>query len=932
MKRTTSMVILALATACGGTAQSTEMLEGRGATPVSADLRRPEETHLADIVQLTRGSGENAEAYWSSDGSQLVFQSTRPPYSCDQIMRIAADGSAPAALVSTGKGRTTCSFFFPGDDRVLWSSTHHVAQGCPPPPDMSRGYVWAIYDSYDIFTSRPDGSDIRQLTDTPGYDAEATICRRDGSIVFTSMRDGDLELYRMDADGKNVVRLTNAPGYDGGAFFSADCTQLVWRASRPTGKDLEDYRGLLARGLVRPSRMEIFVADADGSNARQLTYLGAGSFAPYFYPSGDRILFASNTPDPRGREFDLWAIDVTGANLERITYAEGFDSFPMFSPDGSRLVFASNRNNVGPNETDLFVSRWVDGPARSTVELPADRFLTDVRWLADDARQGRGIGTAGLDESARWLVDRMKDLGVQGGLADGAFLQELPVAVDIRVSRAELTIGRQQLAADDFVPASFSGNGRASGRTVFVGYGVTAKDLGIDDYAGKKVKGKIAVALRFLPRSEKISETMRRRYSELHHKAFTAREHGATALIVVDLPDVRDASKITPQAAKQFTAEEAPLPQLTLTRLDQVGIPVVIAKRAAAAKLVTASFPAVVRVELEKPTRPAHNVVGVIPAGIEPAQPGAVVIGAHYDHLGLGGPSSLDVDKKAPHNGADDNASGTAGLLEVARRLQAVRSQLRRPVLLVAFTAEETGLLGSSYFVNHLADLGLAAQDVVAMVNMDMIGRLRNNTVSVLGGGTADEWNELVSGACADASIQCNASGSGYGPSDQTPFYASGVPVLHFFTGAHGDYHKTSDDWHKINAAGGAQVAAAVANVALRVADRQAALTYRRVAEPPPAGDTRSFGASLGTIPDYAADESVPGVLLSGVRPGGAAERAGIQAKDRILRIGDTDVRTVQDLVYVLRQAKPGEKAVVVFERDGKRRQVEVTFGESGRR
>src|SRR5690606_17890031 len=222
------------------------------------------------------------------------------------------------------------------------------------------------------------------------------VCPVDGSIIFTSTRDGDLELYRMDADGNNVVRLTSTPGYDGGAFFSADCKQIVWRASRPTGDALADYRRLLAQNLVRPSRLEIWVADADGSNARQITYLGAASFAPYFHPSGQRVLFSTNYPDPRGREFDIWSIGVDGTGLERITTAEGFDGFPMFSPDGTRLAFASNRNQANPGETDVYVARWVEEGAGAKVETAADRFAADVAYLASDELGGRGVGSPGL--------------------------------------------------------------------------------------------------------------------------------------------------------------------------------------------------------------------------------------------------------------------------------------------------------------------------------------------------------------------------------------------------------------------------------------------------------------------------------------------------------------------------------------------------------
>ena len=291
-------------------------------------LHDPREIHLDDVRQLTAGAGENAEAYWSPDGTSLIFQSTRAPYACDQIFTMPVSDPAAISLVSTGEGRTTCGYFSASGDRIVYSSTHASGLQCPVPPDRSRGYVWPIYDSYQIYSAAPDGSDLVALTDTDAYDAEATVCSRDGSIVFTSTRDGDLDLYRMDADGGNVRRLTNAPGYDGGAFFSADCSQIVWRASRPTGETLADYQALLAEGLVRPSELEIWVANADGSEQRQVTYLGGANFAPYFFPNGRRIIFSTNHHDPSGREFDLFAVNVDGTQLERITYTEGFDGFP----------------------------------------------------------------------------------------------------------------------------------------------------------------------------------------------------------------------------------------------------------------------------------------------------------------------------------------------------------------------------------------------------------------------------------------------------------------------------------------------------------------------------------------------------------------------------------------------------------------------------
>jgi len=329
------------------------------AAPSSAGgLELPGERHLKNVRQLTHG-GENAEAYWSFDGSLLVFQSTRDGRDCDQQYLMRPDGSA-VRLVSTGRGRTTCGYFFPGGDRILYSSTHELGEGCPPRPDFSMGYVWPLFD-YQLYTARPDGSDLRPLAHAPGsYNAEATVSR-DGWVVFTSTRDGDLELYRMRLDGTGLVRLTRATGYDGGAFFSADGTRIVYRASRPsTPEEMADYQGLLARKLVRPGKLEIYVMDADGGNQRQVTRLGAGSFAPFFHPDGRRILFASNFGDPRGRNFDLFLVHDDGTGLERITTYQGFDGFPMFSPDGRRLVFASNRNGRVPGETNVFVADWVE--------------------------------------------------------------------------------------------------------------------------------------------------------------------------------------------------------------------------------------------------------------------------------------------------------------------------------------------------------------------------------------------------------------------------------------------------------------------------------------------------------------------------------------------------------------------------------------------
>jgi TolB protein len=329
----------------------------KGTTKAAVEL--PSEKHLRNVRQLTDG-GENAEAYFSGDGRKLIFQSKRNGAECDQIYTMGVDGS-DVSLVSTGKGRTTCSYFFPRGRRILYSSTHAADAKCPTPPDYSRGYVWAVYPAYDIFTANTDGSEVRQLTSSPGYDAEATMSVDGRRIVFTSMRDGDLDIYTMDADGRNVKRLTNELGYDGGPFFSRDGKHIVYRANHPqTPEQVEKYKKLLGENLIEPNALEIWVMDADGRNKRQVTRLGVASFAPYFLPDGRRIIFSSNHPNIRSRDFNLFVVGVDGTGLEQVTFNETFDGFPMFSPDGRKVVFASNRNAAQRGDTNVFIADWVD--------------------------------------------------------------------------------------------------------------------------------------------------------------------------------------------------------------------------------------------------------------------------------------------------------------------------------------------------------------------------------------------------------------------------------------------------------------------------------------------------------------------------------------------------------------------------------------------
>ncbi|WP_274476404.1 TolB family protein [Mangrovimonas aestuarii] len=325
-----------------------------------------DESHFKSLRQITFG-GDNAEAYWSFDDKQLVFQSNNSKWKvgCDQMFLMDANDEfkdTMPPMVSTGKGRTTCSYFLPDNKYIVYASTHMKDSVCPETPLRKNGkYVWPIYDSYDIFVSDLKGNIVKRLTQEPGYDAEATVSPKGDKIVFTSTRSGDLELYTMNLDGSNVQQITNELGYDGGAFFSPDGTKIVFRSSRPkTPGEIDEYKALLAQGLVQPTEMELYICNADGSELRQLTFLGNANWSPFFHPSGEKVIFSSNFESERGFPFNLYMIDLDGKNLERITHSDTFDAFPVFSNDGTKLVFSSNRNNGGGHDTNLFIAEWED--------------------------------------------------------------------------------------------------------------------------------------------------------------------------------------------------------------------------------------------------------------------------------------------------------------------------------------------------------------------------------------------------------------------------------------------------------------------------------------------------------------------------------------------------------------------------------------------
>jgi len=592
----------------------------------------------------------------------------------------------------------------------------------------------------------------------------------------------------------------------------------------------------------------------------------------------------------------------------------------------------------------LLLAACARAPAHPASQADFDpaRARAAVVWLADPARTGRGVGTPGGEATVTWLEARMREIGLAPGGEDG-YRQpfDAPVEAALLPGNALELGGTSPALSEGWQPFTFSDDGRAEGELVWAGYGITAPDVGYDDYAGLDVKGKIVLVAQDFPREHDegspFRDPSRYRYGEWRYKAMNARDHGAAAIL-----EVRDGwhhpgeDVLPPWRGTVSSRAGVIAARATMAALGDAGVDVdALGAASADGRPHSRALGLTVRLAVAIEHRRARtaNVVGVVP-GADPAVAGeCVVVGAHHDHLGLGGETSLSPEKVGTvHPGADDNASGTAALLEIARAF-AAGPRPRRTVVLVAFGAEELGLLGSARFVKG-PPAGCPVDRMTLMVNLDMVGRPQGGKVYVEGASTGKGLREEVAAEAARAPaipLQLAFGGDGYGPSDQTSFYAAGVPVLFFFTGAHADYHRPTDTADKIDAAGLVEVARLAYRAAREAADRPARYEVVRAAAPaerPGMGEReRGYGAYLGAIPDFA-ERSEPGVLLTGVRPGSPAERAGLGAGDVLVRVGAAKVQSLQDLAYALRSHRPGEEVEVEWQRAGEARTAKVTLEE----
>lgn len=933
-------------------------VEGDPNLPFAAERR------LENIRQLTF-EGNNAEAYWSYDGKYLTYQYSSDKAGCDQIYRISIDGKVKNS-VSNGKGRSTCSFFTPDSNTIIYSSTHLKSESCPEKPDMSNGYVWPVYSSYQFFKAPAEGlkhsKGSKRIADPipaePGapsaYNAELTTCGN-GKVVFTSTRHGDLELYTGELDNdkfiKQIKRITFIPGYDGGAVFSRDCSKIAWRAFHPKSeKEKDAYQDLLAKGEVKPSKLELWVAEADGSKAHQVTFLNSASFAPTFTPDGNHLVFSSNYKGRTERNFDLFMVNLNGTALEKITYSDTFDSFPMFSPDGKHLAFSSNRHSRNPGDTNIFIADWNPfAPGELVTEqdpLGVNRAYAITKELSSPDMEGRGVGTEGLVRAENYLADLMEKYGVKPlketyeitkDIVDYSQPVKILTSVDVDFEKSKLQADWRVLAGkNEFSPSSFSGEQEFEGNLIETGYGIVAPEMGLDDYQNKKVKNKVVLIRRNLPTGIRLSAAQITSYRDDRYKTFLAKSRGAAAVLFWD-PE----GKENPETGMENL--RASIKDSDVNYSSTMGIPVFyVSKKIAQEWLKAKASPKISgRAALKRKESESSNLIGYVGADCK-TQLQPVLIGAHYDHLGMRSSSSLESFQRGLHSGADDNASGVAAVLNTAHVLKDEPGCY----WIALFTAEEIGVIGSTAFAAWMKSVSVKPR---AMLNFDMVGRMLDNKLHVFGAESAGQWNSILLPLCEKAGLDCNPQGDGYGPSDHMPFYLDKIPVLHFFTGVHVDYHRSTDTIDKINATGIEQVSFLATELSKTLSKRKSPLRYvgpkgqNTLAALQSQSLTAQSGieAYFGTIPDYSGAKGL-GVLLSGVKDGSPAAEAGVREKDRIIRIKVLDsepgyaasepkvyeISGLTDYTMVLKLLKPGMRIQAQILRLEKTLWVNATLGQ----
>ena len=991
--RRRALLVGALALAFSGCAGSGNRPKG-GASVVDsgrgiAVAEDQEGRLLSDILQLTFDGRRSGEGYFSRDGSLLVFQSERERRNPFFAIYLLTLGTGETRRVSPGFGKATCGWIHPRGTRVLFASTHlDPAARAKQREEISRRaagstarYAWDYDEHFDIFEADLTGQHVKNLTHAVGYDAEGSWSPDGTLIVFSSnrgayrgtlsARERDLlgndasyflDVYRMNADGTDVRRLTDAEGADGGPFFSPDGKRIVWRRFSADGRTAE-----------------IFTMNVDGTDQRQITRLGAMSGAPYYHPSGDYVIFSANVGGLGN--FELYLVDTEGrSEPARVTSSEAFDGLPVFSPDGTRLTWTSTRNPK--KKAQIFSADWNDQEARRllqlasrddarpaaapSVPLAASTYVhtesaitaRDLRgrvaYLASEMMDGRLTGSDGERRATEYVASMLGSYGLEPAGDGGTFFQAFDFTAGVslgsenRLAIHGIDTGAGDPAVDrEWRPLAFSKTGSFDpAEVVCAGYGIVAPANGVhqgyDSYAGLDVTGKWALSFRYLP--EKAAPDLRQHLSQfasLRHKAMVARDRGARGLIITSGPNsnVKDelvrlsfdaslggtslaAISVSDRVAELLLAPAGKSVQQVQDALDG---------GAAVSGFTIPGVMLAADIDVQQAKKTARNVLARLPGDDEDR--GAVVVGAHVDHLGEGFATATLARREEEgmiHPGADDNASGVAALLEIAESLAAERARgapaMRRSLLFAAWSGEELGLLGSSHFTKTLAggdDTATLSPTVAAYLNMDMIGRLARKFV-LLGVGSSSIWPAEIERANTGLRLPIVEQNSSYLPTDATPFYVKGVPILSAFTGAHADYHTPRDTAGKIDYAGTERITRLMARIATSLASAESAPDYLVMEKPDSSMGRANMRAYLGTIPDYSATDVV-GVKLSGVAKGGPADRASVQAGDVVVELAGKRIENIYDYTFALEMVKIGVPVGMTVQRGTERVTVSVT-------
>jgi Tol biopolymer transport system component len=915
--------------------------------------------------QFTFSGKRAGEGYYSADEKLMIFQSEREPNNPFYQMYLMDIASNKVTRLSPGFGKTTCGWIHPNSKSVIYSSTQGDQKSQSLQKEeldfrasgKTRRYSWDYDPEFEIYSSTINGKNYKNLTRAKGYDAEASISPDGRWIAFSSNRhaytsslsDADkallekdpsyfLDIYIMDTQGNNVKRLTSTPGYDGGPFFSPDGQRITWRRFNAEG-----------------TTAEIFTMNIDGTDEKQISRLGVMSWAPFYHPSGDYIIFSSNLYG--FDNFELFIVDTQGLkNPVRVSTMDGFDGLPVFLPSGTKLSW----NRKLPNgESQIFSSLWNDEKAREALNLPKKFPKPDelsptlsiedskriVQFLASEEMKGRATGSPEETIYTDKISNFFSQLGLKPAIGN-SYIQNFPYAADVQVgsnnSLVEINSTQKDLLiGKDWTPLKFSKAGEVPASEVaLAGYGIiapaTSNQKAYDSYSGLDVKNKWVIIFRYIP--ENLDSQRREhllRYSRLEHKLAVARESGAKGIIIVSGPTSKAKNELIPFT--RGASVETSLPAINVTDaiaqiwLKQAGLDLKnyqqkLDHEEEVTGIAIPGLKLAGKIDLRHTRGAGRNVIGLIKV---PGAKSSIIIGAHADHLGSGKTESslmTSSDRSEIHYGADDNASGVSAVLELAHSYQdKVKTKtihLKQNIIFAIWSGEELGNLGSSNFISKY---GNNIKNVSAYMNMDMIGRLKKDdgtgTLAVQGTGSSDDWKNIIEST--PKTVPISLTEDPYLPTDAMSFYVGGVPILSFFTGVHSDYHSPRDTADRIDYDGLTQTAGFISNIVNRIAQENLNPKYKKI-ESPSLQNRRGFRIFLGTVPDYTQDKNA-GVKLSGVISGGPAEKAGLKAGDIIVEFSDLKIENIHDYVYSIESVRPGVETKITVLRGKDRVSLNIT-------